>query len=112
MQDNSCCCYTLAIRQISCQNSISRCIDNVYTNIFIGSSISLDFGYKITITNTTCCGVNIKLTNCNFIPDLTFNIPNDSYKIFDLPQESGTFKVFIGAKKTCCPATCANCNNC
>lgn len=111
MQDN-CCCYTLAIRQICCQNSISRCIDNVYTNITVGSSISLNFGYNVTITNTNCNSVTIKLTNNNFIPDLIFNIPNNSYKIFDLPQESGTLRVFIGARQTCCPISCANCNNC
>lgn len=108
----SCCCYTLAIRQMSCQNSISRCIDNVYTNITNGSNIPLDFGYNVSCICVNCSSVTIQITNPNFIPTLIFNIPNDSYKIFDLPTQSGTLIVIIGAKQTCCPPTCANCNNC
>lgn len=110
MQD--CCCYTLAIRQISCQNSISRCIDNVYTNISIGSKIPLEFGYNVTCIKVSCSSVTIQITNPNFIPKLIFNIPNNSFKIFDLPLQSGTLIVIIGARQTCCPLSCANCNNC
>lgn len=110
MQD--CCCFALAIRQRSCQNSISRCQDNIYTNITNGSTISLEFGYSITVISVNCSSITIRLSNQNFIPDLVFNIPNDSYKLFDLPQESGTLRVLVGVKQVCCSTTTsANCNN-
>lgn len=105
-----CCCFALAIRQKSCQNSISRCIDNVYTNITLGSSIPLEFGYNITVTNITCSKITIKLSNPDFIPDLTFNITNNSFKLFDLPQQACCLQVCIGVKQISCPPTCG-CNN-
>lgn len=109
MQD--CCCFALAIRQRSCQNGISRNIDNIYTNITIGTTIPLEFGYKITVTNISCCNISIKLSNPDFIPDLIFNIPNDSFKSFDLPQQACLLQVCVGAKQISCPSICACCNS-
>ena len=109
MQD--CCCFALAIRQKSCQNGISKNIDNIYTNITIGSTIPLEFGYKISVISINCSNTTIKLSNPDFIPDLVFNIPNDSFKIFDLPQEACSLQILVGAKQICCPTTCACCNN-
>ena len=104
------CCFILAIRQISCQNNINRCFDNVYTNITSGSNIPLEFGYNITCVAVTCSHVIIRISNPNFIPTLLFNIPCNSFKRFDLPQEAGTLNVLVGAKEICCPTSCANCN--
>ena len=62
------CCYTLAIRQITCQNGVSRTVDNVYTNISIGTVISLNFGYSITIVSISNSGISIQpeFATCNF----------------------------------------------
>ena len=109
MQD--CCCFALVIRQRSCQNGISRNLDNIYTNITNGSSISLELGYSITIINITCSNVTIRLSNKDFIPDLIFNIPNNGFKSFDLPQQACSLLVCIGVKQICCQKTYACCNN-
>ncbi len=105
------CCYTLAVRQRTCQNGVARITDNVYTNISNGSTYNLSFGYKLTIIDINTAGISIKISNPDFIPSLIFNIPSDSYKIFDLPKESGTLRVYIGIRCTCCEPTRACCNN-
>lgn len=104
------CCYTLAIRQRTCQNGVARTTDNVYTNIAIGSVISLSFGYSVTIVSISRRHITIQLANNDFIPQLIFNIPVGSYKIFDLPKESGTLRVYIGATEVCCEPICVCCN--
>lgn len=109
MQD--CCCFALAIRQRSCQNGISKNIDNVYTNITTKTSIPLELGYKLTVISISCTSITIKISNPDFIPDLVFNIPNNSFKIFDLPQEACLFRVAIGIKQICCATSCVCCND-
>ena len=103
------CCYTLAIRQITCQNGVSRTVNNVYTNISIGTVISLNFGYSITIVSISNSGISIQLSNPDFIPNLIFNIPCNSYKIFDVPKESGTLRIYVGVKQVCCEQVCVCC---
>ncbi|MEG0872778.1 MAG: hypothetical protein RSE00_02200 [Clostridia bacterium] len=90
-------CYTLAVRQRTCQNGISRKIDNVYTNVNTNSIVPLSFGYQLKIIQRCKNFVTIQISNSNTIPNLIFNIPNGGYKIFDLPKESGTLKIFVGA---------------
>ena len=108
MQD---CCYTIAIRQRRCENDIPRQIDNIYTNTTIDTVFPLSFGYTVTYVSCTEKFITIKLSNPNFIPDITFNIPSGSYRLFDLPIETGTLRVYIGAIRTCCPASPVCCNN-
>lgn len=102
-------CYTLAIRQIKCQNSIATTTDNVYTNVTIGSVISLGFGYSVTLISANSNNITIQISNSGFIPNILFNIPSGSYKIFDLPVESGTLRVYIGATAIDCNNTIACC---
>ena len=103
-------CYTIAIRQITCQNGIPRNIDNVYTNITSGSTIPLSFGYNATFISGTNNRASIQISNPNFIPNLIFNIANNTYKIFDLPKESGTLRVYIGVTIIDCTDTVICCN--
>lgn len=99
------CCYTLLIRQRRCENGIPRQIDNVYTNISDNSTFDLSFGYTVTFFSGTNNTITIRLSNPNFIPDITFNIPCSGYKTFDLPIETGTLRVYIGAVCTACQKT-------
>ncbi len=102
-------CFTLAVRQRICQNGISRRTDNVYTNISPNAVIPLNFGYSLTfITGTADCA-QIQLSNPDKIPNLIFNIPSGNYKIFDLPTENGTLRVFVSATSIECEKTVVCC---
>lgn len=102
---NTNCCYTLVIRQITCQNGIRKVIDNIYNNIEDGNIIQLSFGYTITVVSRTDCDVSIRLENANYIPTMIFIIPVNSYKEFNVPKESGSLVVYVGVKATSCPTT-------
>ncbi|MDO4282588.1 MAG: hypothetical protein Q4D02_03045 [Clostridia bacterium] len=102
-------CYTLAIRQRRCQNGISRELDNVYTNVTTSSIIQLSFGYVLTVISKNPNSISIQISNPNFMPNTIFNIPSGSFKIFDLPTENGTLRVFIGATGIDCSDTVVCC---
>ena len=102
-------CYTLAIRQRRCQNGISRELDNVYTNVTTSSILPLSFGYQVTIISLNANSISIQISNPDFIPNMIFNIPSGSFKIFDLPTENGTLRVSIGATSIDCSDTVVCC---
>lgn len=97
-------CYNLAIRQRNCENGIARSTDNVYTNITNGTEILLNFGYTLTFISSNDSQATIELSNPDQIPNLLFTIPNNSYKVFDLPVQNGSTRIYIGA-------TGIECNN-
>ena len=103
------CCYTIAIRQRRCENGIPRQFDNVYTNATLNSVFPLSFGYSVTFTSISRNYITIRISNPNFIPDINFNIPLDNYNIFDLPIETGSLRVYIGAIAVNC--SCQSSNN-
>lgn len=105
------CCYTIAIRQLRCENGIPRQIDNVYTNVTVNTVFPLSFGYTATLVGISDNYITITLSNPNFIPDITFNIPRDSYKIFNLPKENGTISIYIGAASAPCPKQIVCCSS-
>lgn len=86
------CPYTLAIRQIYCQNGIPKNIENIYTNVQPNTQISLEFGYTITYISGDNKNATILLENSLFIPSITFKIPNSGYKIFNLQVPNRNFK--------------------
>lgn len=98
-------CYTLAVRQRTCENGIARSSDNVYTNITPDSVIPLNFGYNVTFLSGTSSYASIQISNNIQIPNLIFNIPSGSYKIFDLPVQTGTLRVYIGVSGIVCGET-------
>ena len=98
-------CYTLAIKQRTCENGVARTSENVYTNVVNGSEISLNFGYKVTFISSTSSYATIEISNPEQIPNLLFNIANNSYRIFDLPVQSGTLRVYIGITRINCSET-------
>lgn len=98
-------CYDLAIRQKKCQNGVSITSDNIFTNIQDDTQYSVSFGYVINIVSRNRNSVTIQLSNPDLLENVKFNIPNDSFKSFDLPLYNGTFILLIGViRKACqCP---------
>jgi len=104
---NNNCCYTFAIKQLTCQGDVSKRLDNAFTNIPLGTDIQLSFGYILTFIGGTSKNATIMLSNPIFIPNINFNILNESYKIFDLPCECGFFRLSIAARLTPCETSCS-----
>ena len=100
-------CYTLSVRQRKCQNGISNITDNVYTNISNNSVVQLGFGYTLTFISSNSSTATIQLSNPDVIPNILFNIPNGSYKIFDLPVESGNIRIYVGLTAINCSTSVA-----
>ena len=96
-------CYDLAIRQIKCQNGISVTTDNIYTNIEDNSQILLSYGYVLNIISKNTNNVTISISHFELLDAVKFNIPNDTFKTFDLPLYNGSFIVLIGVVRNTCP---------
>ena len=96
-------CYDLAIRQIKCQNGISVTTDNIYTNVENQSQILLSYGYVLNVLSKNTNSITISLYNFELLDTVKFNIPNDTYKTFDLPLYNGTYVLLIGSVKNTCP---------
>ncbi len=102
-------CFTLAVRQRICQNGISRRIDNVYTNITPNAVIPLSFGYTLTFITGSTNNAQVQISNPDKIPNLIFFIPSGGHKIFDLPTDNGTLRIFVGATSIDCAETVVCC---
>lgn len=105
------CCYTLNIRQLTCQNGVSRNFDNVNTSVNPGTDIDLNFGYRLRFIGGTNNAATIAISNDISLPSTVFNIPNGSYRVFDLPCECGTYRIFIGATLAPCGVSNLLCSN-
>ncbi|MEG1009436.1 MAG: hypothetical protein RSE41_08905 [Clostridia bacterium] len=99
-------CYTIVIKQETCQNGISKVINNTYTNVVVNTEILLNFGYNLKCINNTSTQCIVQILNDIYIPSLTFSIYNESYKIFDLPCECGSYRVYIGVTLGSCADSC------
>lgn len=89
-------CYNIVIRQNTCENGISRVYNNTYTNVEAGVDIPLQFGYTLRYLQGNTNYATVQFINNFFMPATNFNIPNGSYRVFDLPCECGTFRIFVG----------------
>lgn len=103
------CCYNIIIRQNTCENGISRVFNNTYTNIELGTNIELNFGYTLKYLQGNSNFATIQFNNDLIIPATSFNIPNGSYKVFDLPCQCGTYRVYIGVATGCCSISSLTC---
>jgi len=92
------CPYTFAIKQLLCQGGISKRLDNTYINTPVGTEIPLSFGYILTLVAGTGKNCTIMLTNPIYIPNINFIVLNESFKVFDLPCECGSYRLHIAAR--------------
>lgn len=108
---NENCCYNLTVDQSMCQNGISRSFTNTYTNVTTGKIIPLEFGYTMQFISGNNTNTTIRLQNEIFLPQTTFNIPVNSYRVFDLPCECGTYRLAVRTRIVPCACTTLCCNN-
>lgn len=95
---NNNCPYTFAIKQLLCQSGVAKRLDNTYVNTPVGSEIPLSFGYILTLIDGTTKNCTILLSNPIYIPNVNFIVLNESFKVFDLPCECGSYRVNIAAR--------------
>lgn len=108
--DNSC-CYSLTLNQVTCQNGISMTPNSTHTNLTSGTDIELYFGYILRFVTGNQTYATISIRNEIFLPETTFNIPEGSYRVFDLPCECGTYRLAIRANLVPCACTTICCDN-
>lgn len=96
-------CYDVAIRQKKCQNGISVTTDNVFTNVNDNAQITLAYGYVLTIISKNRNSVTVEISNFALLEPVKFNIPNDTFKTFDLPVYNGTLILLLGVVQNNCP---------
>lgn len=104
------CCFSILIRQRACQNGIPINTDKVISNISDMESINLNFGYTLSLSTFGSDDILITFNNVAFGITLRFTISNPGIGIFDLPIDSGTFRVVIISKQTPCNTSCP-CNS-
>lgn len=95
-------CITIAIRQVKCQNSISLTLDNVYTNVEPNTRILLSFGYILEIISINSNNITVSISNEALLEPVSFNIPFNAYRSFDLPLYNGNYILCIGTSSTLC----------
>lgn len=104
------CCFSILIRQRACQNGVPVTTDKVITNISEMESISLNFGYTVSLSTFGSSDILITFTNVAFGITLRFAISNPGVGVFDLPIDGGTFRVVIISQQTPCNTSCP-CSN-
>ena len=95
-------CYSVYIKQNFCQGGIQQTVENTYSNIPENTSVDLKQGYVITFLNYTSTTLSVAFKNEIFIPDITFEIQNQTTKIFNLPCFCGTYEISICVEKISC----------
>lgn len=95
-------CYFLAVKFRVCQSGVPLTSEKVYTNVSTTTDIQLFYGYLLNVARATNDTIDLIFTNVALNLNFTFTIPNGSTAVFDLPIDSGTFKVAILASARCC----------
>jgi len=95
-------CYFVATRFKVCQSGVPLSQEKVYTNVSSTTDIQLFFGYILNVTRATNDSIDLVFTNTALNLNFTFTIANGGTAVFDLPIDSGTFRVAIFASARCC----------
>ena len=102
-------CFSLIVRDRVCQSGVPLISEKVFTNL-PEETISLKNGYTLTVSNGPSDNILLQFINNAFGINVTYTIKNNSYGIFDLPIDNGTYRVGIFSKKRNCniPICCCN----
>ena len=100
------CCLAILIRQRACQNGVPVVTEQVFSNISENESISLNFGYTVSLSFYGTNNILISFNNTSLDVSLKFAISNPGIGVFDLPIDGGTFRVVIATQSMCCSSTC------
>ena len=99
-----CCntCYIVTIRQRVCQSGVPINRESTYTNLEDLQNITLLNGYSLSISQGSVNTVNLIFTNPAFNLNFYFNINDCSCTGFDLPIQSGSFRIVVCVATRCC----------
>lgn len=101
-------CFLVCIRQRICQSGVPVNIDRTFTNVDNNTTFELLNGYTATIYKISNCRIRITFSNPTFGFNFSFDLQDSTTNAFDLPIDSGTFRILIFASMRCCnPCPCA-----
>ena len=95
-------CYFVATKFKVCQSGVPLSQEKVYTNVSSTTNIQLYSGYVLNVGRATNDSVDLIFTNTSLNLNFTFTVQNGSSAVFDLPIDSGTFRVAIFVSARCC----------
>lgn len=95
-------CYFLAIKFRVCQSGVPLSQEKVYTNVSTTTDIQLFYGYILNVARATNDTIDLIFKNNALNLNFTFTVSSGSTSVFDLPIDSGTFRIAILASARCC----------
>ncbi len=98
-------CFLVSIRQRICQSGVPTNIDKTFVNVENNATFNLLNGYTVTIYRISNCQIRLTFTNATFDFNFSFDVNDSTTTAFDLPIDSGSFRILIFASIRCC-------NNC
>lgn len=102
-------CFLVNIRQRICQSGVPVNIDRTFTNVANGTTFTLLNGYTVTIYKISNCQIRFTFVNNTFNFNFSFDVQDSTISAFDLPIDSGTFRIVVFASIRCCnPCPCSN----
>jgi len=102
-------CFLVNIRQRICQSGVPVNIDRSFTNVDNNTTFDLLNGYTVTISKISNSRIRITFINTTFDFNFSFDVIDCTTNAFDLPIDSGTFRILIFACTRCCnPCPCGN----
>lgn len=96
------CCFLVSIRQRICQSGVPLNINRTYTNIPNNSTVDLLNGYRLTIYRISNNMIRLTFANTLFELNFSFDVNDATTNVFDLPIDSGTFRIAVFAAMRCC----------
>ena len=101
-------CFIVSIRQKVCQSGVPINIDRTFSNVSNNTTFDLLNGYTLTIYKISNCRIRLNFVNQTFGFNFSFDVNDSTTSAFDLPIDSGTFKILIFASMRCCnPCPCS-----
>ena len=100
-------CFLINIRQRICQSGVPLNIDKTFTNISNNTKIELENGYILTVSRASNNTIRLAFSNPTFDLNFFFDVNDATTNAFDLPIDSGTFRLIIFASMRCC-CSCPN----
>ncbi len=102
-------CFLVSIRQRICQSGVPVNIDRSFTNVANNTTFELLNGYRVTIYRISNCRIRYTFVNDTFGFNFSFDVDESVTTAFDLPIDSGTFRILIFACMRCCnPCPCSS----
>lgn len=99
-----CTCFSLIIRDRICQSGVPVTSEQVYSTI-PSDTVILQNGYTLIISNGSSDNILLNFINISLDIDVTFSIQSGTSQVYDLPIDSGTYRVGVFMQKSTCNQT-------